>query len=197
MQCNSSRKSVKESRNYTKKKTLHYSEQKEELVKEYLNQISDIPKERIAYVDETGIDSYLYREYGYAARGEAVYGKIPGKKFKRTNIVAARLGKKLIAPMQYNGTTDSTLFEFWFERCLLPCLPEDAVIVMDNASFHRKKELHKISAKHNCTLIFLPPYSPEFNPIENSWQHLKSIIRNNAYLFNSLDDAISFAFQVI
>lgn len=197
MQCNSSRKSVEEARNYTKKKKLHYSEQKEELVKEYLNQISDIPKERIAYVDETGIDSYLYRAYGYAARGEAVYGKIPGRKFKHTNIVAAKLGKELIAPMQYNGTTDSTLFEFWFEQCLLPCLPKDAVIVMDNASFHRKKELHKISSKHNCTLIFLPPYSPEFNPIENSWHHLKSVIRNNAYLFNSLDDAISFAFQVI
>lgn len=178
------------------KKTLRYCEQKEKQVKEYLNKIADIPKERIAYVDETGIDSYLYREYGYAPRGETVSGKIPGKKFQRTNIVAAKLGKHIVAPMQYNGMTDSTLFEFWFEQCLLPCLPEDAVIVMDNASFHRKKQLNDISAKHQRTLIFLPPYSPDLNPIENFWAHLKSIIRTSIYKFDSLDDIIAFAFKV-
>ena len=83
------------------KKTLHYYERKEEQVKEYLEKIADIPKERIAYVDKTDIDSYLYREYGYAARGEAVRGKIPGRKFQRTNIVAAKLGTHIVAPMQY------------------------------------------------------------------------------------------------
>ena len=108
-------------------------------MKEYLEKIADISKERIAYVDETGIDSYLYREYGYAPRGETVRGKILGRKFQCTNIVAAKLGKHIVAPMQYNGITDSTLFEFWFEQCLLLCIPEDAVIVLDNASFHRKK----------------------------------------------------------
>ena len=178
------------------KKTLCYCEQKEEQVKEYLNKIADIPKECIAYVDETGIDSYLYREYGYAPRGETVCGKILGRKFQRTNIVAAKLGKHIIAPMQYNSITDSTLFEFWFEQCLLPCLPKDAVIVMDNASFHRKKQLTAISARHQRTLIFLPPYSPDLNPIENFWAHLKSIIRNSIHSFDSLDDAISFAFKV-
>ena len=70
------------------KKTLRYCEQKEEQVKEYLNKIADISEKRIAYVDETGIDSYLYREYGYAPRGKAVIGKIPGRKFQRTKTVA-------------------------------------------------------------------------------------------------------------
>lgn len=143
-----------------------------------------------------GIDSYLYREYGYAPKGETVIGKISGRKFKRTNIVAAKLGKHIIAPMQYDSITDCTLFEFWFEQCLLPCLPEDAVIVMDNASFHRKKQLTDISANHQHTLIFLPPYSPDLNPIENFWANLKSTIRNFIHSFDSLDDAISFAFQV-
>lgn len=162
-----------------------------------MEKIADIPKEKIAYVDESGIDSYLYREYGYAPKGEAVLGKIPGRKFQRSNIIAAKLGKILIAPLQYNGATDSTLFEFWFEQCLLPCLPKDAIIVMDNASFHRKKQLFKLAEENNRTLIFLPPYSPELNPIEKSWAHLKSIIRKVAHLFDSLDDAIHFAFQVI
>ncbi len=147
-------------------------------------------------MDETGIDSYLYREYGYAPRGKSVNGKIPGIKFQRTNIVAAKLGKNIVAPLQYTGTTDSTLFEFWFEQCLLPCLPEDAVIIMDNASFHRKKQLTEISARHHRSLIFLPPYSPELNPIENFWAYLKSTIRSSIHKFDSLDDAIHFAFQV-
>ena len=147
-------------------------------------------------MDKTGIDSYLYREYGYAPRGEAVIGKIPGRKFQRTNIVASKLGKRIVAQMQYNGITDSTLFEFWFEQCLLPYLPEDAVIVMDNASFHRKKQLTDISARHQRTLIFLPPYSPDLNPIKNFWAYLKSSIRNSIHTFRSFDDSISFIFQV-
>ena len=70
-------------------------------MKEYLEKIADIPKERIAYVDKTDIDSYLYPEYGYAARGQAVRGKIPGRKFQHTNMVAAKLGTHIVAPMQY------------------------------------------------------------------------------------------------
>ncbi|MDE7094605.1 MAG: IS630 transposase-related protein, partial [Oscillospiraceae bacterium] len=89
--CSGSWKSIETSWNYTKKKTLRYCEQNEEQVKEYLNKIADIPKEHIAYVHETGIDSYLYCEYGYAPKGKAVNGKILGRKFQRTNIVAAKL----------------------------------------------------------------------------------------------------------
>ncbi len=67
---------------------------------------------------------------------------------------------------------------------------------MDNASFHRKKQLTEIFAKYHRTLIFLPPYSPDLNPIEKFWAHLKSLIRNSIHNFVSLDDAISFAFHV-
>ena len=67
------------------------------------------------------------------------HAQIPGRKFQRTNIVAAQMGSEILAPMQYAGSTDAVLFETWFEKCLLPCLPEDAVIVMDSAAFHHKK----------------------------------------------------------
>lgn len=153
--------------------------------------------EKIAYVDETGIDAYLYRMYGYAPKGKLVVGKISGRKFKRTSIVAAKLGKMLVAPMQYDGTMESTMFEHWFKQCLLPCLPKDTVIVMDNASFHRKSRLFQISEKNHRTLIFLPPYSPELNPIEKVWSILKAMIRKVMHLFDSLDDVIHFVFQVL
>ena len=129
-------------------------------------------------------------------RGQKIYDKISGKKFQRTNIVAAKLGDKIIAPMQYSGTTDAPLFEHWFEQWLLPCLPEDAVIVMDNASFHKKEKLFKIANRHHRKLIFLPPYSPELNPIENFWSVLKHWLKIHIREFNSLDDAISAAFHI-
>lgn len=138
----------------------------------------------------------MSREYGYAFRGEKVFSRKLGKKYKRTNIVAGKQGKKIIFPLEYDFTMDSTFFEFWFEKCLLPCLEKGTTIVMDNAKFHRKKQLFKISEKFEMNLIFLPPYSPELNPIEKFWSYLKSYIKNNIHLFQSLDDAIFSFFQV-
>ena len=78
------------------KKTLCYKEQSREKVKEYQEKIKDIPEEKITYVDKTGIDSYLYREYGYSPRGQKIYEKISGRKFQRTSIVAAKLDNTAI-----------------------------------------------------------------------------------------------------
>ena len=78
----------------------------------YQEAIQDIPPEKIVYVDECGIDTYLYREYGYAPRGQQVFGRIRGRKYKRCGIVTAKMGRKILAPLQYSGTMDSRLFEF-------------------------------------------------------------------------------------
>ena len=104
------------------------------------------------------------------------------------------MGGEILAPVQYTGSTNAELFETWFEQVLLPCLPEDTVIVMDNASFHRKKQLFEIADRFGFTLIFLPPYSPELNPIEKFWAWLKKNLAATAHLFPSLDDAIASAF---
>lgn len=147
-------------------------------------------------MDETGIQKFLHREYAYAPRGEKVYDRISGKKFRRTNIVAAKRGSHIIAPLQYDGTMNGVLFETWFERHLIPELPEYSVIVMDNASFHRKKKLYAIAETHHMILIFLPPYSPELNPIEKEWANLKRWLKYHLHRFDTLDNAISYYFQV-
>lgn len=165
-------------------------------MKAYEEAIADVPKDTIAYVDEVGIDQYIHREYCRAKRGTKVIGKISGKKFKRTSIVAAKMGKKIVAPLQYNGTMDSHLFEIWFETCLLPALPKNTVIVMDNASFHRKSKLILLVQKTGHELVFLPPYSPEFNPIENFWSWLKNRLRKILPAFSCLDLAISDCFKL-
>ena len=181
---------------YSKKKTKRYREQDPVKVAAYLDAIADIPASRIAYVDETGIDSYLYREYAYSPKGVPVYGKISGHKYKRIGIVAAQMDKKIVSPLQYEGTMDSALFEMWFGECLLPVLPVNSVIVMDNASFHRKKQLIPLAEEAGHSLIFLPPYSPELNPIESFWSWLKLYLKKILPFYDSLDNAIRVAFYI-
>ncbi len=148
-------------------------------------------------MDETGIDTYLSREYGYAPRGQEFLNEVCGRKFQRTGIVAAQIDGKIVAPFEYSGTMNGTLFEHWFEEQLLPALKPGTTIVMDNASFHRKKHLISIAQAHGFNLIFLPPYSPELNPIEHFWSWLKRYLRKILPNFLSFDDALSSAFQVV
>ena len=150
----------------------------------------------LVYLDETGIDQYLYREYARAPIGQKVMAKISGKKFKRTNILAGICQGEWIAPLQYEGTTDSVLFEYWFENCLLIEVKRGSTIVLDNARFHRKSILPTLAEKKNCKVLFLPPYSPDLNPIEKKWAWLKGKLRDILPHFNSLDDSIKFVFQV-
>ena len=98
--------------------------------------------------------------------------------------------------MQYDTVMTGEFFEGWFEEILLPQLTQDAVIVMDNASFHRKSQLSEIAENNNITLIFLPPYSPELNPIEKFWANMKKFLRNFLHKFSSLVEAIYSFFQV-
>ncbi|MDE6087340.1 MAG: transposase [Oscillospiraceae bacterium] len=117
-----------------------------------------------------------------------------GKKFRCTNIVAAKQGNNIISPLQYDCTMTGDLFESWFENFLLPELSENSVLVMDNASFHRKKKL--MAERHHVILFFLPPYSPELNPIEKVWANFKHWLNFHLLLFATLDDAISNYFKV-
>ena len=156
----------------------------------FLAELEKLDANTVFYVDECGVDEYLYRQYGYAPKGEKIPFKISGKRFKRTNIVAAKCGKKIVAPMIYDGTTDSILFETWFEKCLLKEIPAGSTVVMDNATFHRKGRLQEIADKHGVFLLFLPPYSPDLNPIEKFWAWLKNHLRDILHNFENLYDAL-------
>ena len=158
--------------------------------------IASIPKDALVYADETGIDQYLYRPYARAARGVPVQSAVSGKKYKRTSIVAGQCEKRILASLQYSGTMDSVLFAFWFQTMLLPSVKAGSVIVMDNARFHQKKVLLELAAQACCQVLFLPPYSPDLNPIEHFWAWLKAKLRKILPQFQSLDDAISDCFTM-
>ena len=129
-----------------KKKTTYYKEQRPEKVAEYEEKIREIPREKRAYVDEAGFDTYLYRQYARAPKGQKVHEAVMGRKYQRTSIVAWKVGHKIIAPLQYSGTMQADFFELWFEEHLIPELDEDVVIILDNASFHRKKRLYDLDS---------------------------------------------------
>ena len=175
--CN--KKSIKEIKYNTKKKTTSYKEQCKEKVNKYLNEIKNFSEEDIVYIDETGIQGYIYREYARAIRGKKVYDKIPGKKYKRTNIVAGKCGDKIISPLVYDKIMDSKFFEKWFKEMFLNEVEKNKAIVMDNATFHCKSRLYELckNANKNLKLIFLPPYSPNLNPIEKYWATLKKNLK--------------------
>ena len=135
-----------------------------------MDKLKDLP---VVYIDETGMDRYLYRPYARAPRGEKVYEKISGRHFERTSIVAGQVDREFIAPMIYKESMTSNFFVEWFKTQLLPALKTTDVIVMDNASFHSKNILDELCIQDKYFFLPLPPYSPDLNPIEQAWDILK------------------------
>ena len=114
-------------------------------------------------------------------------------KFQRTNLVAAQIGGRTVAPLYYDCPTNSAVFEFRFEDKLMPELSPGDIVIMDNAQFHRKGTLREIASHYHVLVLFLPPYSPDYNPIENLWANMKRWLRENMRCYDSFEDALEAA----
>ena len=151
------------------------------------------------YIDETGFDTYFYREYGRSLKGQLIRGKVSGRRYQRISLVAGLTNGELIAPMTYEETMTSDFFEAWFQKFLLPTLNTPSVIIMDNARFHRMGKLELLCEEFGHKLLPLPPYSPEYNPIEKKWAHIKKHLKKvlpscNTFFRGSF---VLFLFQLI
>jgi len=147
------------------------------------------------FADESGLNREYRRLYARAKRGIKVHDTRPGRRQKRTNIIGALCNGKHIAMQCYEHSTKALFFEDWFEWELIPLLPENSVVIMDNASFHRKNVLRIIAEKYGVYVLFLPPYLPEFNPIEYSWANFKEWLKYNFARFSCFDFAIEAYFE--
>ena len=104
-----------------------------------------------------------------------------GRKFERTNIISARMkgenGKvKHHSTLCYVQNTNSEFFTEWFRTNLVKSIPKGSTVILDNASFHPKKKLHNLARRHGMRILFLPAYSPDFNPIEKDWANMKNAL---------------------
>ncbi|MEG3641670.1 transposase, partial [Magnetococcus sp. PR-3] len=113
------------------------------------------------------------RQHAWAKRGKKVFGERPGRNHNRTNLIMAQRVGEWLAPVVFNFSCNAELVETWLEEMLLPLLNSPSVIVMDNAAFHRKRPIKELLEAHGHKLLPLPPYSPDFNPIEQAFAVLK------------------------
>lgn len=147
-------------------------------------------------MDEAGIDDNETYPYGWTRKGKRLYGMKKGVKTKRLSIASALSRGKLCASFIFEGSCDRNVFETYVEKILVPILNPGQVVVLDNASFHHGGNIKQLIENAHCELLYLPSYSPDFNPIEHYWSALKNKIRRN---LNSLScdlyDAAILAFN--
>lgn len=105
---------------------------------------------------------------------------------KRTNAIGALLNKDLLTISLFNNTIDGDCFYGWIEKDLLPKLTKKSVLVMDNAAFHKRKKMIELIESKEHILEYLPPYSPDLNPIEKKWSQVKAIRRRQNCSIDSL-----------
>jgi transposase len=127
-------------------------------------------------------------------KGEVVEQKISGKRYERLSVMALRNDEHLfVEPIIYQGMVNSQVVLAYFQK-VLPTLKEHSVVIMDNASYHKSKELQNLFDQYNHILLFLPPYSPELNPIEKLWgtikQNLRYYYNSSISLYENLSNAI-------
>lgn len=154
-------------------------------------------EKQCVYLDECGITPHLNREFGWAPRHEKVRGKIPGKREPKLNLIAALNSSKLKAPLIYQGTMTTALFNAYLEELLLPVLTRGQVVIMDNATFHKSWDTHRLITENGYQVWYLPPYSPDLNPIEHTWARLKRYVRRYRSQFDSLALTLDFIFHSI
>jgi transposase len=150
------------------------------LREEYQKALNQIPKENLIYLDESGFDLNMKKEKGWKVRGQRLYDNKSGnRKNKRITVISAYSNqtKKLIAPIYFEGNTDTEIFNQWIEEFLITELKPNQTIIMDNAAFHKSQRTRELIESVNCRLLYLPPYSPDFNPIEPKWGHVKGEVK--------------------
>ena len=173
-----------------KKKTYGYPERDEAKRAAFMEQLATLEPEDIVYADESGMDRRDDYGYGWNEEGKRFYALKSGRRQGRVNMIAAYCNRQLMAPFTIEGSCNRNVFETWIETCLIRCLKPGQWLVIDNATFHKGGRIEVLIEQAGCKVLYLPPYSPDFNKIEKCWSWIKSRIRHGLTEFDCLHDAM-------
>ena len=136
-----------------------------------------VPPEGLAFLDETGANTMMDRTHGYAPKGKRLEASVPGGHRKSLTFVAALTAGGMVAPLALDGPMTGAVFLAYVEQILLPELRPGTVVVMDNLACHKVAGVREAVEAAGCRLEYLPPYSPDLNPIENAFGKSKRLLR--------------------
>jgi transposase len=144
---------------------------------EWADNQAELDPERLVFLDETGTSTNMARLRGRAPHGERLVGKVPQGHWKTTTFVAALRSTALTAPGVIDGPMNGNAFLAYVEQVLVPSLKPGDIVVMDNLSAHKVPGVRQAIEAAGARLLYLPPYSPDFNPIEQLFAKLKALLR--------------------
>jgi len=180
------------------KKTLAASERREEERARFRQQMKDVDPKRLVVVDESGSHIALTPLYARAPRGERAHGSVPRNRGKNTTLLAALSLSGIGACMILEGAVNAQAFEAYVEQILAPSLAPGQIVLMDNLSVHKRARVRQLIEARGCELRFLPAYSPDSSPIEETFSKLKaSLCRVGARTHEALAEAIGQALETV
>jgi transposase len=139
-----------------------------------------VEPERLVFVDECGRHTSLGPIYGYAPKGERLRLSVPRNRGKNTTLLASMTIEGMGPSLAVEGATTAVVFEAYVEKVLAPSLKEGQIAVMDNLGAHLPKRVRELIEERGAKLLYLPSYSPDYNPIEEAFAKVKNLLRNAA-----------------
>ena len=136
-----------------------------------------VEPERLIFVDECGTHTSLAPIYGYAPRGERLRLLVPRKRGKNTTLLSSMSVEGMGPSLSVEGATTARVFEAYVEKVLAPSLKEGQIVVLDNLGAHRPKRVRELIEERGAELVYLPAYSPDYNPIEEAFAKIKNLLR--------------------
>jgi transposase len=133
---------------------------------------------RLVFIDETGVNTKMTRRYGRAPRGARVIAKVPHGHWKTTTFVAALRSDGLTAPLVVDGAMNGDVFLAYVQQQLTRTLRPGDIVIMDNLASHKRAGVREAITAAGASVVYLPPYSPDFNPIELVFSKLKWLVRS-------------------
>jgi transposase len=169
------------SHNITLKKTLHAAEQQRPDVVEarrvFIRRQPALDPDRLVFIDETSATTNMTRRYGRCARGLRLLAPVPHGHWKTTTLVAGLRTAGITAPYVLDGALNGDIFRAYVEQILAPTLSPADIVVMDNLPCHKVAGIREAIETRGAQLLYLPPYSPDLNPIEQAFAKLKALLR--------------------